>query len=280
MSDRYIDGPTPSSMLRRVRNRLERAQRPKQKSEEEETNIPDHLARGNKQIFACVIESEKGELPKEIVTRIERAYARPKGKVQYEDQPIETIFSASPNQEERLAFVEPNSSDKISTEFRNCVGLVVVGKRKATGKQVSFVFHASPDEFVFSDASQQMKVRNAIRERLAFMKQKCESGSIDAILVGGNDPTGDASLTGALTKDDYRTLVEAYGSVVQGVLGFEPAVIVPPLQEAGDTHLYFETATRRVFLYKDARLPDVTAFRASEVGSKEDAWRKRRKKIR
>jgi hypothetical protein len=274
MSDRYIHNPNPETVFRRIKNRFNRLRHPSDKSEST-IGLNEHLSKGNKPIYACVAEVGKGGLPLEIAERMLRRQAQGRAGVQYEDESIETLDMSTKDQEGRLAFVAPNSSDKVSTEFRNCVGIVVVGKRKANEKQISFVFHASPDEFVFSNPAQQAKVREAVQERLEYMQQKCKSGSIDAVLVGGNDPSKDIAMLG-VANNDYRTMVEAYGEIVKEVLHFDPVVVAPPLQGQGDTHVYFETTTRRLFVYKDSDFPKYPhAFRAADVSAEEDAWRKK-----
>jgi len=74
-----------------------------------------------------------------------------------------------------------DDTDKYSKSYRNCTGLIVTGKEKGTGKNISFMSHQSP--LIFS-----WKMPSGFQEDLAKqiqeIKDRCEDGTIDAVIVG------------------------------------------------------------------------------------------------
>src|SRR3989338_1570834 len=106
-----------------------------------------------------------------------------------------------------------DDSNKYSKKLFGCVGLIVTGIVKGTSKNISFLSHQDPATLNDNITS--------LRKLLDEMKDKCEVGTIDAVIVGGNS----YGANDRYGRQIYLNSTLLLGKEVQKVLGFEPIVI-------------------------------------------------------
>jgi len=78
-----------------------------------------------------------------------------------------------------------SSCNKLTRYLYDCTSLIVAGKEKRTGQELSFLSHQDPFQFL-----QKGRVRGLfilhLMESLWKMKKVCEEGTIDIVIAGGN----------------------------------------------------------------------------------------------
>lgn len=79
-----------------------------------------------------------------------------------------------------------DGTDKFSSEFYSCLGLLATGKDKATGKDLSFLAHVSVYH-LFGDAKDAFTIfGSAIRGSLNELRDKSADGTVDIVIFGGD----------------------------------------------------------------------------------------------
>ncbi|MEK7179190.1 MAG: hypothetical protein AAB727_02965 [Patescibacteria group bacterium] len=142
-----------------------------------------------------------------------------------------------------------DAADKISRRFINCTGLVVAGKDKRTGENVSLVTHQDPHYFLVTESRKSIFVHD-LEQKLREIKERCEEGTIDAVIVGGNSDSG------GYYKDSYVNSIKLLSEETQNVLGFEPVVMTGPkavspvLDWAAQDDVFYDNAHRRLFIIR------------------------------
>ena len=144
----------------------------------------------------------------------------------------------SSDPEGTYAISEVSSENKFSENFLNCTGLVIVGIDKETGDNISIVTHQQSDTTISSEA-----FKKHLTEALQKMKQVARKGSIDAVIVGGNDDNDNL--------EEYKESIKAVTAIAELILGFEPRLATGPKLTANNepTNIYFDTEHRRLYLF-------------------------------
>lgn len=132
-----------------------------------------------------------------------------------------------------------DDADKFSDNFYACTGLIVVGRKKNTKENISFVTHQSQISILSAGS-----LIDNLGKQLSRMKNKCELGTIDAVIIGG-EYMGNDSL------EKYKKATKSLGEEVQKVLNFEPVVINGPKNSVwvGDG-IYFDNENRRLYFVR------------------------------
>ena len=168
-----------------------------------------------------------------------------------------------------------NNQDKFSNKFKNCTGLLVAGKDKMTGENISFLSHEDPDYFLSSEESRQ-KFMSDLRQRLKEIKERSADGTIDARIVGGNyftdkrDWSGDK--TNKFTKH-YLESIKLLAEETSGALGFEPIVVMGPKTKSGQDDVFYDNENRRLYIVRavaDAAISG--SFVPKEIKEEEKKW--------
>lgn len=151
-----------------------------------------------------------------------------------------------------------DSDDKFSEGIYDCTALVVAGTEKGTGRQISLMTHQDPKEFLITGVQ---GFKDRLSTRLAEFKNKCEEGTVDAVLVGGQyaQKPYDAGvakayqLADATRADLYVGQIQMLAEVVQGVLHFKPLVINGPKVKLGhfdDDRIYYKNKGRQLYFFR------------------------------
>jgi len=228
----------------------------------------EHLAEGFRPIMACVGSAEQygDEIEKlkdlETLSHDINLYADAKE------------LSEMKNAGSQSYVISPiDEKPKFTKRLANCTALIAVGGRKTGAKkELSFITHQNPDEFLLLKEEQ---FTQHLRQQLQELKQKCTEGSIDIVIAGGN-----------LDEEKYREYersLELLTSVVQKECGFEPLVIAGPKEKYGLDDVYFDTQIRRAYIVrpnpeKAPYFNDV--FKPSQIKEKGEQWQEGKKRIR
>ncbi len=175
--------------------------------------------------------------------------------------------------------------NKFSTQFRNCTGVVVSGKDKQTGKYLSFLSHEDPQ--FFTDPKNLEIFTDDLKKLLREVKEKCEEGTIDAVVVGGNhftslfDENDDSDARKEQEKQDaffrkkYQESIEILSREIFEMFRFEPVIIVGPKMTHGEDYVYYDNEQRRLYIFRP-RTGDSSSesYLPGDYSQQEEKWRK------
>jgi len=143
-----------------------------------------------------------------------------------------------------------DSSDKFSSTFRNCTGLLVSGIDKKTGKKISFLSHQEPTTVL---TYKKEMFKKHLKDRLDEVKDRCNPGTIDALIIGGNYDSSNSS--SFFTKGYFGTL-QLLSNEVKNSLGFDPVVVNGAKRVDGEDvgvyedSVYLDTENSRAYLFR------------------------------
>ncbi|MCX6739128.1 MAG: hypothetical protein NT098_03710 [Candidatus Parcubacteria bacterium] len=142
------------------------------------------------------------------------------------------------------------TENKFSKKFANCAAVIVAGRDKETGKDISFLSHQDPYHFLKYG---KVKFTRDFVWCLSEMKRRCFHGTIDTIIAGGNYfEDGHDIENNKRYRDDYQKSVAFLSGEIQEALGFEPVVIIGPKTLDDIEHLYYCNNERRLYLLRSS----------------------------
>ncbi|MFA6006773.1 MAG: hypothetical protein WC764_03555 [Candidatus Paceibacterota bacterium] len=176
-----------------------------------------------------------------------------------ENKLIELSFYADPkkltekrikNAGEKSYVISPvDGRDKLSKEYADCTGLVVTGQDKELGVDISFLTHQNPTFFLKSDENKNKFIAD-LSNSLTEIKERCEPGTIDAVIFSGSYLPGISPHTGNSYQKVHDESTALITNVVKEGLGFKPSIMVEPKASHGRDDAYYENATRRLFMIR------------------------------
>jgi hypothetical protein len=215
-------------------------------SEYKNTLKSEHLSKGVKPIMICVDTADNRAAFEKKDFRAEMKNALNVNFFGYpEDLDDEDIKNAGIG---TYAVSPVNERNKFSRGYCECTGVIVSGVDKETGKNISFLSHQDPNDLLTGHPE---KFSADIRSQLLEIKNKCEEGTIDAVIMGGNYITKKGNKKALKsTRENYDHVISALSEEIKSALGFEPVVIVGPKNVPGDDHLYFDNDNRRLHIFR------------------------------
>lgn len=171
-----------------------------------------------------------------------------------------------------------DSNNKTSNGFLACAGIIVAGKSKKTGKNISFITHQEKWDLDKRDFIKKLN------EKFSEIKTSSISGTIDAVIFGGdyfsseNNDSLDENYSRAVkiskeSKKSYAEMVKLLGSKIKENLGFEPVVINGPKKYNIKTSrydfdtIYYDNSERRLYFIRpqiDKKSKDILSSRINE----------------
>jgi hypothetical protein len=129
-----------------------------------------------------------------------------------------------------------DNSNKFSTGVGACTGLIVAGKDKHTGENISFATHQA--SFFLEN------FETDLNKRLMEMKERCAEGTIDAVIIGG-------VTRGVSLEKIYTTNMKFLSGVTQKILKFEPVIVNGPKKGTlNNDDFFYDNEHRRVYLVR------------------------------
>jgi hypothetical protein len=170
-----------------------------------------------------------------------------------------------------------DSLDKYSKNYFNCTGLILSGKEKGSGKNISFMTHQNPEYFLIDNGKNFLK---DLIKKIKELKERCEDKTIDAAVVGGSyskvrdfkepDPKRDIFI------QEYLKSIKFLSEKIKKEIGFEPIVIVGPKTEPGSDIVFYENDTKRLYLMRNrggGGFDSAESFLPSELEEKRKKWK-------
>ena len=163
-----------------------------------------------------------------------------------------------------------SDKDKMSCGYLNCTGVAVSGADKKTGKNISFLSHQDPKYFL-EEENMDMFLKD-MKEQTIEMKERCVSGTIDAVIFGGNYFTGGNAFDEGYRKR-YENSIKTLSSGLGSILGFAPPVIVGPKMEEYGEDVYFDNANRRLYMVRPKVGNSTTeSYLPKDINEQEKKW--------
>lgn len=235
----------------------------------------EHLEEGFRPIMACVeaeSESEGSHGAAQEVLDKPGTY-----KVDFRQSPGKLKEAGFKNDGNDTYVISPvDSAGKYSDRYRECTGIVVCGRDKETGKDVSFLSHQS-NRFIQVNRKRQEVFLNDLQERLKELKDKCEDRSVDAVVFGGNYmdlPSLNDAQPNKVLKDRYDKAVNLLSGAISEELGFEPVFITGPKQAEGEDMVVYDNDKRKVYITRpEVGNASTEPFLASGLEKQKEKWR-------
>src|SRR3989344_6236427 len=139
---------------------------------------------------------------------------------------------------------EINSRDKYSEAYRFCMGIVIVGKKKNSTENISFISHQDPPQLSFPS----LGFGQALSGQIKNILEQCEPGTIDAVIIGGAVKKGKTQ-----SEEQYKDSIKFFNNLVSPILGFEPVVLTGANYEKGTMEIYFKNDKRQLYLLRKAQ---------------------------
>lgn len=236
----------------------------------------EHLIKGVKPIMACVGSYGDYGISEEE-TFLKEHFDKPSDDVHNIDYYDDVFTNANKNflgggRTWTISIID--NLNKFSEKFFNCTGLIVTGKDKVTGKNISFLSHQDPNKFLSWKMGDFI---DHLRQRLKEIQNRCEKGTIDTVIIGGSYPaTGISSMYSNLPRQNYLDSIKLLSLEVEQVLGFEPVVINGPKMECSayndyDT-VYFDNENRRLYFVRPKVNPDTGSFTQTSIDKEKKKW--------
>lgn len=245
-----------------------------------------HLKEGEKDIVACVGTPEHFKYDGKMNWILSGKDINYACNVDYRADPTILRQEGFLNDGKDSYVISPvDILDKYSRDYYNCTGLIIAGKEKRTGKNISFMSHQDPNYFL---AKRKSKFSSDLIRQIQEIKDRCEEGTVDAIIFGGkylktktyakSDPTRDVYI------EEYLKSIRFVSEKVEQMLGFEPLIITGPKTVTGETETFFyDTLNRRLFLVRKQILKDkpekehsfdaIKSFTLSELEEVRKNWK-------
>jgi len=237
-----------------------------------ELSTSAHLEKGIKPIIVCIgtpedFETKKDSPKKTIhILGLDNVQNIDWVSGSYEFQ-IEKPLTAGP----KTYIISPiDDFNKYSKSFTRCVGLVITGVDKETGKNISFLLHSDPVSFLFSEKN---NFTTDLNKQLVKIKERCKPGTIDAVIIGGRY-FGDDELDNYQVSQLYPDAINLLGTETKQVLGFEPIVINGPKnsREKWD-EIYYDNNHRKLYFIRPKVNKSTSSFSSSDVSNQESKWK-------
>jgi hypothetical protein len=158
------------------------------------------------------------------------------------------------------AISEVNDRDKLSKWFSACTGLIVKGIDKKTKKNISFLTHqaffASLSFRENGDHKLHGRFKADIEKALSKIKNRCAPGTVDAVIVGGDNDDQEA----------YQKTIELLSLETKHMLGFEPVIINgPKTEDWGKDSVYYDNENGRLYFIRPKVNSDTKDFTYSDI---------------
>lgn len=156
---------------------------------------------------------------------------------------------------------ESNDRNKYSEGYFNCTGLVVVGEDLESGKQISFMSHQNPSNFLHR--SKEKFIQDMV-DAFNELKEKVKEKSIDVVIFAGQKNS----------SRDYESSVQLLGELFKKEFNLEPTVMTGPNSVSfSSTEVYFDTQNRRLFIIRPLQKNKLNeSYTPTELEQKRKDW--------
>lgn len=228
----------------------------------------EHLKKGIRPILACVgAHYNPEENLINVITKSKETSSTDWVDVDYYENPEKLKELKFKNDGNFSYVISPiDDNDKFSSTYRNCTGVIVTGKDKETGEDISFMSHQDPSYFIGSDKKDNFS--EDLVQRLNEIRERCDDGTIDAVVIGGN-----YIKENEVFQENYVKSIGLLSEKIYQILGFVPAVVVGPKEAGGEDDVYYDNRERKVYIERpEVGIDSTTGFSPTELDKIKKKW--------
>lgn len=244
----------------------------------------EHLKNGVKPIIVCVgnpkqfrekPNTEDGKIFSDLM-KLEDAH-----NVDFYENPDELDRKGFKNKGQNSYVISKiDGRDKLSEEYRDCTGLLVVGADKETGENISFLTHQMPEYFLGKSENKNLKFKKDLSKQIEELKKRSQEGTIDAVILGGQYLSAKSGRHSPAYKEMYMAehedSIKLLAKEVSKSLGFEPVVIVGPKEVSennAEDDIFFSNSERRLYLKRpEVGMRGTESYLPSEIKKQAKKW--------
>jgi hypothetical protein len=230
----------------------------------------EHLKDGIKPIMACVGSPKQFDRYPGEEEKAFRALSYVYGalNIDFEGKPEKMREQGFKQGTAESYVISPvDSQDKFSKKFYDCTGIVVAGRDKKTGDNVSLLCHQDPKYFLKALKSQSRFSEDLV-QRMLEIRKMCFEGTIDALIWGGNYLSSGQSF-----RSNYMESIKFLSEKMAEILNFNPAVAIGPKLTGGPEQAFYANKERRLYLMRP-RVGDTGAqsYSPTAINMQEKKW--------
>jgi len=165
--------------------------------------------------------------------------------------------------------------NKFSEKLLDCTALVVVGKDKTTGENISFISHQNPFEILNDKIGRKFNID--LKKRLTEIKERCKAGSISATIVAGKYPKKNMASPFATVEEmrkDYLDSIELISNEIELTLELKPTIFNGPKFVRNYDNIYFDNEKMRLYLMRPEVNFNIESFSISDIDKEKKKWDK------
>lgn len=141
---------------------------------------------------------------------------------------------------------ELSETPKKSLGYINCTGLVATGIDDKTGNNISFISHQEPRRI--KDMFPR-EFKQDLLLRLGELKERSIAGSLDIVIVGGNDVPEKEG-----TTQNYTNTINILSGIIEEKVNMKPVIAMGPKEKIGQDSIIYDTQKRNLYVSKTAGL--------------------------
>lgn len=134
--------------------------------------------------------------------------------------------------------------DKFSKSYYNCLGIIVTGQDKKTDKNISFLSHQDPVDFLKNQYRKNI-FRRDLNLTLLEIKERSFERTIDAVIFGGN------YLEDLRSQNNYVKSVKLLTIEAKKVLEFKPLIMTGPKDNIEKDDVFYNNDNRLLNIMRD-----------------------------
>jgi hypothetical protein len=185
---------------------------------------------------------------------------------------LRRIGCRCPDKKERYVISPCDETNKQSSRYHDCSGIVVVGQSKETGREISILTHQDPTK-ILGDYKQLFE--NDLRAALREIVSKSIPGTLDIGIFGGLYELNIQTKHDTVCNEYCVKAVQFLSQIIFEELEFEPVIFTGPNIAEGATAVYFDCQNRRLYLEREPRGNDRTnaPYLASDIENQIPIWK-------
>jgi hypothetical protein len=171
-----------------------------------------------------------------------------------------------------------DTSNKFSSKYFSCTGIVLVAKDKETGENISFMSHQDPKYFLNHKSGEDVLFLKDLNKALSEIKERGLEGTFEGVIYGGKysflPPEQALKAPINLYVDTYLEAIELLSKQITDQLGFEPKVAIGPKTQPSHDTVFYDNKNRILHIARSKITDDsMEGFCPSDIQNEQTKWK-------